>query len=211
MSVTLSVSDTIATITLNRPEKRNALALDVMLELTAPAAPVREADLARKAKSIVFVVDRSGSMGGERLATAAVAAAASLWRAPIDTSVIAFSDDAIVIASQGSGRDAEDVVNQIFRLRGHGTTDLAFAFRTAAAQLARSSATRKITLLLSDGRATAGDDPTIAATDLDELIVLAPAEDAENAQSLADSVGGRCVMVSGPAHIPEALADALQS
>lgn len=161
--------------------------------------------------ALCLLIDRSGSMGGERLATAAVAAAASLWRAPVDTSVIAFSDDAIVIASQGSGRDAEDVVNQIFRLRGHGTTDLAFAFRTAAAQLARSSATRKITLLLSDGRATAGDDPTIAATDLDELIVLAPADDAENAQSLADSIGGRCVMVSGPAHIPEVLADALQS
>ncbi|MCX8529567.1 MAG: VWA domain-containing protein, partial [Rhodoluna sp.] len=41
--------------------------LGLMLELTAPTAPTREADLARKAKSIVFVIDRSGSMGGGRL------------------------------------------------------------------------------------------------------------------------------------------------
>ena len=148
-------------------------------------------------------------MGGERLATAAVAAAAALWRAPVDTSVVAFSDDAIVVASQGSGRDVEDVVNQVFRLRGHGTTDLAFAFRTAASQLSRSSASRRITLLLSDGRATAGDDPAEAAAALDELIVLAPADDDVEARALADSVGGRCVGVTGPANVPDALAEAL--
>ena len=38
--------------------------LGLMLELTAPTAPVTEQDIARKAKSIVFVIDRSGSMGG---------------------------------------------------------------------------------------------------------------------------------------------------
>jgi Mg-chelatase subunit ChlD len=148
-------------------------------------------------------------MGGERLATAAVAAAASLWRAPIDTSVVAFSDDAIVIASQGSGRDAEEVVNQLFKLRGFGTTDLAFAFRTAAAQLSRSSASRRITLLLSDGRATAGDDPVEAAAVLDELVILAPADDLESAAELAGAVGGRCVGVTGPSAVPDALAEAL--
>lgn len=160
--------------------------------------------------ALCLLIDRSGSMGGERLATAAVAAAASIWRAPLDTSVVAFSDDALVIAPQGSGRDAEDVVNQLFRLRGHGTTDLAFAFRTAASQLSRSSASRRITLLLSDGRATAGDDPIEAASCLDELIVIAPFDDADAAQALADAIGGRCVTVTGPAHVPTALAEALQ-
>lgn len=159
--------------------------------------------------ALCLLIDRSGSMGGERLATAAVAAAAALWRAPIDTSVVAFSDDAIVIASQGSGREAEDIVNQVFRLRGHGTTDLALALRTAATQLSRSTASRRITLLLSDGRATAGDDPIEAATALDELIVLAPADDDTDARTLADAVGGRCVGVTGPANVPDALAEAL--
>jgi hypothetical protein len=137
--------------------------------------------------------------------------AATLWRAPLDTSVVAFSDDAIVIASQGSGRDTETVVNEVFRLRGHGTTDLAFAFRTAASQLSRSSASRRITLLLSDGRPTAGDDPVGAAAALDELVVLAPADDIEEALALADAVGGRCVGVTGPANVPDALAEALSS
>jgi len=166
-------------------------------------------DWAKPDLALCLLVDRSGSMGGERLATAAVAAAATLWRAPVDASVIAFSEDAIVLSSQGSGRDAETVVNELFRLRGHGTTDLAFALRTANTQLSRSNASRRITLLLSDCRSTAGDDPVAAASALDELIVLAPAEDPEEAVALARSVGARCVTVSGPAHVPEALAEAL--
>jgi len=41
MSVTLSVSDTIATITLNRPEKRNALSQAMLAELERIADSLR--------------------------------------------------------------------------------------------------------------------------------------------------------------------------
>jgi len=201
-----------------RADHGGELDIDRSLEAIATARARNDApsledliarDWSRPDLALCLLIDRSGSMGGERLATAAVAAAASLWKAPIDTSVVAFSDDAIVISSQGSGRDAEEVVNQLFRLRGFGTTDLAFAFRTAAAQLARSSASRRITLLLSDGRATAGDDPVASASMLDELVILAPSDDCESARDLASAVGGRCVTVSGPSTVPDAIADAI--
>ena len=159
--------------------------------------------------ALCLVVDRSGSMGGDRLATAAVAAAACLWRAPLDTSVIAFSDDALVLAGQGSGREPESVVTDLLRLRGHGTTDLALGLRAAATQLARSGATRKVAIMLSDARPTAGSDPVAAARGLDELIIVAPHDDSAEAMALAAAVGGRCVEVDGPASIPDALGNAL--
>jgi Mg-chelatase subunit ChlD len=148
-------------------------------------------------------------MGGDRLATAAVAAAACLWRAPIDTSVIAFSDDAFVLASQGSGRAPEDVVTDLLRLRGHGTTDLALGLRTAAAQLERSRASRKVTILLSDARPTAGSDPAAIARGLDELVIVAPADDDSEAMTFAAATGARCVGVAGPSSIPDAIGYAL--
>lgn len=172
----------------------------------APALDeLRVREWSRPDVALCVLLDRSGSMEGRRLAAAAVAAAAAYWRAPSDTSVVAFGDDAVVIAGQGSGRDPEDVVGDVLRLRGHGTTDLAFALRTAGSQLARSTASRRVTVLLSDGRETAGGDPVIAASALDELLIVAPAEDADQARALADATGARLVTVSGPAQVAEAL------
>ncbi len=74
-------------------------------------------------------------------------------------------------------------------LRGHGTTDLAGALHAAGRQLARSGAGRKITVLLSDCRATEPGDVVAAASALDELAIVAPAGDAEEADALAAAVG----------------------
>ena len=89
------------------------------------------------------------------------------------------------------------------------TTDLAFAFRTATAQLARSRAGRRVTVLLSDGRDTTGADPVAAAAALDELLVIAPAEDADQARELASATGARLVTVTGPSDVARALLEAL--
>lgn len=170
---------------------------------------LRSREWGRPRLALCLVVDRSGSMGGERLATAAVAAATCLWRAPDDAGVVAFSDRAVVVASQGGERPAESVVEDLFRLRGHGTTDLALALRTAAGQLSRSAATRKVAVVLSDCRATTGDDPAAAAAGLDEVVVVAPADDPADAGAFAGAIGARWVTVAGPADVPRALAEAL--
>lgn len=159
--------------------------------------------------ALCLLVDRSGSMTGERLASAALAAAACLWRAPVDTSVVAFAEESVVVAPQGSGLDPEQVVDALLRLRGHGPTDLALGLRTAREQLDRSRATRRITMLLSDARPTMGGDPAAAAAALDELVILAPADDSADAEELAAAVGARCVPLAGPASIPDAIAEAL--
>jgi hypothetical protein len=80
----------------------------------------------------------------------------------------------------------------------------------AQAQLARSRAGRKLAVLLSDCRATVPGDVEVAARGLDELVIIAPAGDDEEARRLAAAVGARCASIAGPSEIPEALARALE-
>ena len=151
------------------------------------------------------MVDVSGSVGGSRLAAAALAAAAVALRAPEDHSVVVFRDKALVVKAQDVRRAPGDVVEDLLRLRGHGLTDLAVGLDAARAQLERSTARRKVVVLLSDGRPTAGPDPLPYARRLDELIVVAPADDAVEARALAAAVGARLSLLHGPSDVPRAL------
>jgi MoxR-like ATPase/Mg-chelatase subunit ChlD len=156
----------------------------------------------RPATAICLLVDRSGSMGGDRLAAAAVAAAAVAWRAPNDYSVLAFSNNVIIIKTQDESRGSEAVVDDLLTLRGHGTTDLSLSLKAAQTQLMRSNAQRRLAVLLSDCRPTAGGDPVAQARAVDELFVVAPAGDSDEGQALAAAAGGRFAPLAGPSGIP---------
>ncbi len=164
----------------------------------------------RPTTALCLLVDRSGSMGGRALATAALAAAAVATRAPTDYSVLAFGSDVVVAKGQVTVRAGEAVVNDLLTLRGFGTTDLAAALRVAHEQLARSSAGRKLAVLLSDCRSTAGVDPVAAARALDELVIVAPERDAEEAIEFAGRVGARCLTVGGPGDVAAVLSQAFE-
>jgi Mg-chelatase subunit ChlD len=159
--------------------------------------------------ALCLLVDRSGSMGGKPLATSAVAAAAVANRNPKDYSVLAFSKDVIVVKSQDVVKPAENVVNDLLTLRGHGTTDLAGSLSVAQQQLQRSLAGRKVTILLSDCRATIEGDAQAAARGLDELVVIAPRDDHGEAEVFAAETGARLVLISGPSEVPDAIRAAL--
>lgn len=159
--------------------------------------------------AVCLLVDRSGSMHGARLAAAALAAATVALRAPTSCSVVAFAQESIVLAGQGVPREPESIVSDLLRLRGVGVTDVGLALRTAAAQLARSTAARRLTILLSDCRTTAGGDPLADARGLDELAILAPEGDSDDAEALAAAVGARWAPVGGPTSVVDALAVAL--
>jgi hypothetical protein len=167
--------------------------------------------------AICLLVDRSGSMGGEPLATSAVAAASIAWRAPNDYSVLSFGKDVVAAKSQDADKSNEGVVDAVLALRGFGTTDVAAALTAAGEQLSRSRAARKITILLSDCRATAhgsGEAESVAgvaaaARRIDELLIIAPADDDEAAQQLAAATGSRITTVTGPSDAAAALARVL--
>ena len=150
-------------------------------------------------------------MGGKPLATSAVAAAAVAWRAPTDYSVLAFGKDVVVAKSQDIAKPSERVVTDVLSLRGFGTTDLSGALRTAHTQLARSNAGRRIAVLLSDCRATVEGDVAQAAASLEELVIIAPEGDSEEAEKLAQSLGLRITTVSGPSEVVAALSRVLEA
>ena len=163
----------------------------------------------RPETAISLIVDRSGSMGGPRLAAAAVAAAACALRAPQEWSALAFGDQVVAIKSADHDRPASAVVDDVLRLRGYGTTDIAAALDAARAQLGRGTARRRVAVLLSDCRATAGADPVTAARRLDELCVIAPAGDAADAEAFASAAGARFATITGVRSIPSAVASVL--
>jgi Mg-chelatase subunit ChlD len=163
----------------------------------------------RPSTALCLLVDRSGSMGGRPLATAALAAATVASRAPEDYSVLAFGKDVVVAKGQLTPKPGDRVVHDVLSLRGFGTTDLAGALRVAGDQLSRSRAGRKVTVLLSDCRSTVEGDAVAAAAGLNELVIVAPVADSDEAFAFAARTGARCLTVSGPSEVAEALTRAL--
>jgi Mg-chelatase subunit ChlD len=163
----------------------------------------------RPTTAVCLLIDRSGSMGGSRLVTAALAAAVCAWRAPADFAVAAFSDNVVLLKSMDRAKAADQVVIDALTLRGHGTTDVALALRAAAKQLARSGATRRVAVLLSDAEVTKGDDPVVAARGLDELVIVAPADGPDAAVALARATGSRVTTVASPHDVLRALREVL--
>ncbi|GAA4559337.1 vWA domain-containing protein [Pseudonocardia xishanensis] len=160
---------------------------------------------ARPALALCLLVDASGSMGGSRLAAAALTAAACVWRAPGDHAVVSFAREPTVIRPMASTTTPAAVVDSVLGLRGHGVTGLAGALRTAHEQLGRTSAARKVVVLLSDCRATDDQDPFPAADALAELLIMAPAEDTDEAEALARRCGARWAPLVGAAQAPSVL------
>ncbi len=177
-------------------------------ELVDPES-LRIRSWARPSVAWCLLVDRSGSMHGQPLATAGLAAAAVAARQPQEYAVLSFGKNVIAPKAMWETRSSNNVIERTLSLRGHGTTDVAGALRAAAQQLHHASAQRRITVLLSDCRATEPGDVVAAARTLDELIVIAPEGDDVEAIELAESVGARWTTVSGPSAVATAFATVL--
>jgi Mg-chelatase subunit ChlD len=193
-----------------RPVRGSAdgdLDLDASLEgvaqARAEARPVALDDLitmqwAKASTAFAVVVDRSGSMTGARLAAAATVAAACALRAPAEHAVLAFSGSIDVIRPLASEVPPAVVAERLLRLRGHGVTRLADALKAAGDQLAPARARRRVVILLSDCRSTDDDGTVPAARALPELIILAPADDHDQAEHLAAQAGARWGAIEHP-------------
>lgn len=183
-----------------------------------PADELRWHRWERPSRAYVLVVDASDSVSGTPLATAVVTAAALAARcAPGDgLAVIAFWSRAVVLRPIASPAPPMAVLDALFDLRGGDMTDLATGLRTALEQAGRAVQQRRDILLLTDGLATAGEDPVPGAATAPAsgaaVHVLALRDEPEHLDAcrrIADAGGGRLALLRSVADAPSALADVL--
>jgi Mg-chelatase subunit ChlD len=176
------------------------LDLERTLEATAGKPFAEEADLVvrervRQGRSVVLVVDVSGSMKGERVRTAAAAVGALAGELARDRlAVLAFWSDAAVLVRLGEQVAPLAVLDLLLRVPAQGLTNVSFALDTAERQLAGVPARDARVLLLSDCVHNAGPDPRLTAMRLPRLDVLLDTSgehDGELAHDLARLGRGR--------------------
>jgi Mg-chelatase subunit ChlD len=124
-------------------------------------------------RSVVLLVDLSGSMRGERARTAAAtvgALASELARDQL--AVIAFWSDAAILSRLGQHVSPQALVESMLRIPARGLTNVAFPLQVARRELARVPARDAQVLLLSDCVHNAGPDPRPFAARLPRLEIL---------------------------------------
>lgn len=160
-------------------------------------------------RSVVVVVDVSGSMRGERARIAAATVGALAGQLPdVCLAVIAFWSDAVVLTHLGQQFSTGFLVNSMVRIPARGLTNIAFPLQIAHHELARIRTREARVLLLSDCVHNAGPDPRPAATILPRLDVIldtSAEHDSELASDLAYLGRGRLGLVSNHREVASAI------
>lgn len=127
----------------------------------------------RTSRSVVLVVDISGSMKGERVRTAAATVGALAGELNSDDlAVVAFWSDAAVLTTFGDPMTPLGILDTVLSIPARGLTNVQFALDTAASLLRGVSSPDKRVLLLSDCVHNAGPDPRYVASAIPRLDVL---------------------------------------
>jgi uncharacterized membrane protein len=152
----------------------------------------------KQSSALAIVIDRSGSMTGEKLETAksaAVAAAEVLGRND-SIGVYAFDSEAHVVAPMTRVTSTAAIAGQIASLSSGGGTNLEPAFRMAREQLQRAKAKIKHMIILTDGQTSGSGYEGMASQCRAEGITISTVAIGEGSfigllQAIAASGGGQ--------------------
>jgi hypothetical protein len=194
-----------------------------LVSVVAPEAPLKKG---RDPLHLALVLDRSGSMGGPKIALAreAVRLALQALRPADRFSLIVYDEEvtAVVESVKATAEARRNAMTKLAGIDARGSTDLHGGWRAGCDQLAAHLGATDVgrCLLLTDGLANVGiDDPA-------ELVSLASAArkdrcaatstfgvgadfDERLLHGMADASGGRFYFIEQPAQIPDLLASEL--
>lgn len=190
------------------------LDLDPTVEVLAGNPLPEDEDLVvrerrRTSRTVVLVVDVSGSMTGERALTAAATVGALAGELGRDRlAIVAFWSDAAVLVRPGERVTPLAVLDLLLRVPTRGLTNVTFALTTAARLIGASGSGDARVLLLSDAVHNAGPDPRGIAgrlPRLDVLLDVSGERDVELGRDLARAGRGRCRLVRDHRDVAPAL------
>ncbi len=192
-----------------RDSKQNRLPLlahDIWMSYSVP-----------RVHPIVLTVDTSLSMTGEKLALTAVAIAVVLLQFPDDpVGIVAFENEATVLKRPEERVSIQTLIERFLDVPAQGYTHLEDGMRVALG-LVRSllaKGRRPSTVLLSDGKYTAGRDPAYLAHQFPHLVVLKMGKERaslELCQDLARKGHGHLEEIAQLESLPSVMSETVRS
>lgn len=162
---------------------------------------------------IVFVIDRSGSMSGEKIEMAKEAAKASLelLSSRDYAGVVAFDNEAFWVAELQSAADKGGIAQRISSIQEGGGTNLAPGMELALQALRSSPAKLRHAILLTDGVSTPGPFYELATQMAGEKITVSTVAvggdaDTQLLQQIANWGSGRFYLAEDPRTAPQIFA-----
>ncbi len=183
------------------------------LEEILPVRSNFEKEKEKPSLAMVLVIDKSGSMGGEKIELAKDAAkgAAELLGPKDQLGVIAFDGDSYWISELHSASDKGYIIDRISTIEASGGTAIYPGLSDAYEALVGASAKLKHVILLTDGHSTPGDFEGIASDMAAARITLSSVAvgdgaDQELLEQLAQTGGGRYYFCDDPNAVPQIFA-----
>ena len=183
---------------------------DTFIERTLPVNFEPEKKRETPQLALMLVIDKSGSMNGERIELAKDAAKATveILQKNDKVGVAAFDDGVQTLVRMQSASNRVRILSDIGRLRASGGTNIPAALLHAYEQLAITSARLKHVILLTDGHSDAGNIFTeiLPAMRIEGITVSSVAiggqSEATLLRRIAEGGGGRYYYTNDPYNVP---------